>query len=209
LIFLNGLVFLYEVQYTGDFTNRLTDAFFIRFGVVPFYVYNALSGIQTFRLYTLITSMFIHAGILHIFGNMLFLFVFGDNVEDALGHLGYVLFYLVAGVGGAFTQVYFSILSGPPGIYLPSVGASAAISGVLAAYLVFFPRARIVSVVGYFVMPIRAFWLILVWFLLQVLYSSFGINPGVAYAAHLGGFAVGLVIGGIARIFVRPPEDGL
>ena len=120
---------------------------------------------------------------------------------------------LVAGVGGAMTQVYLSLLSGPPDLSIPSVGASAAISGVLSAYLLFFPRARVVSLVVYFILPIRAYWFILAWFFLQLLYlelifSSAGINSGgVAYGAHVGGFAVGLVLGGIARLLTGPAVE--
>ncbi len=209
MILLNVLVFIYEFEYTANFTNRRTDLFFVQYGVVPYYIINALTGVQTYRLYSLVTSMFIHGGFFHIFGNMLFLFVFGDNVEDRFGHLGYLLFYLLAGVGGALTQVYISFLAGPPDVFIPSLGASAAISGVLAAYLLFFPKARVVSIIGYFIIPIRAFWFIIGWFLLQVLFSSVGINTGVAYGAHVGGFVVGLIIGGIARVFMKPVEEEL
>ncbi len=112
------------------------------------------------------------------------------------------------------TQVYLSLLSGPPDISIPSVGASAAISGVLGAYLLFFPRARVVSLVAYFVLPIRAYWFILGWFFLQLLFlelvfSSAGVNSGVAYGAHVGGFVVGLVLGGVARILVGPATEEL
>jgi len=206
---LNVLIFVYEVVYTANFTNRFTDPLFLRYGVVPYNISQALHGVQTLRLFSLVTSMFMHAGFAHIFGNMLFLFVFGDNVEDRFGHLGYLFFYLVAGVGGALTQVYLSILASTPDIFIPSLGASAAISGVLAAYLLFFPRARVVSIVGYFIIPIRAFWFIIGWFLLQLLYSYVGINVGVAYGAHIGGFLVGLIMGGIARAFVKQIEEEL
>ncbi len=209
LILLNVLVFIYEFEYTVNFTSRRTDLLFVQYGVVPYYIINALLGVQTFRLYSLVTSMFMHAGFFHIFGNMLFLFVFGDNVEDRFGHVGYLFFYLLAGVGGALTQVYISFLSGPPDVFIPSLGASAAISGVLAAYLLFFPKARVVSIIGYFIIPVKAFWFIIGWFLLQILFSSVGINTGVAYGAHVGGFLVGLIIGGIARVFMKPVEEEL
>jgi len=179
----------------------------VQYGVVPSQIISALRGTHLLQLYPLLTSMFIHAGVVHIFGNMLFLFVFGHNVEDKFGHFGYFLFYLVAGVGGALTQVYLSFLSGPPDLFIPSVGASAAISGVLGAYLLFFPRARVVSLVVYFVLPIRAYWFILAWFFLQLFYSFAGINTGVAYGAHVGGFIVGLVLGGMARILTGPAAE--
>ena len=212
MILVNVLVFVYEVEYTADFTSPLTERFFVQYGVVPSQILSALRGSQLLRLYPLVTSMFIHAGVVHIFGNMLFLFVFGHNVEERFGHFGYLLFYLIAGVGGALTQVYLSVLSGPPDLSIPSVGASAAISGVLGAYLLFFPRARVVSLVVYFILPIRAFWFILAWFFLQLLFlelifSSAGINSGVAYGAHVGGFIVGLVLGGVARLITGPAAE--
>ncbi len=145
--------------------------------------------------------MFFHASIWHIAGNMLFLFVFGDNVEDTLGHKKYISFYLLAGIAGGLTQVFISLARGPPDIYISSVGASGAISGVLAAYLVFFPKARVLSLLGYFIIPIQAFWFIGLWFLLQLLLASGGADTGVAYAAHLGGFAFGLAAAGVARLF--------
>jgi rhomboid family protein len=111
------------------------------------------------------------------------------------------------GVAGAMTQIYLSYLAGPPDSLIPSVGASAAISGVLGAYLVFFPRARVVSVIGYFILPIRAFWFIIGWFILQILFSSAGVNPGVAYGAHVGGFLAGLVLGGIVRAIAGPAKE--
>ena len=215
MILVNVLVFVYEVEYTTDFTSPLTERFFTQYGVVPIQIISALRGTQLLRLYPLVTSMFVHAGVFHIFGNMLFLFVFGHNVEDKFGHFGYLLFYLVAGIGGAMTQVYLSVLSGPPDLFIPSVGASAAISGVLGAYLLFFPRARVVSLVVYFILPIRAFWFILGWFFLQLLYlelifSSAGVNSGVAYGAHVGGFIVGLVLGGVVRLITgRAAEEEL
>ena len=207
MILVNVLVFVYEVEYTADFTSPLTERFFVQYGVVPSQILSALRGSQLLRLYPLVTSMFIHAGVVHIFGNMLFLFVFGHNVEERFGHFGYLLFYLIAGVGGALTQVYLSVLSGPPDLSIPSVGASAAISGVLGAYLLFFPRARVVSLVVYFVLPIRAYWFILAWFFLQLFYSFAGINTGVAYGAHIGGFIAGLVLGGIARLLTGPASE--
>ena len=207
MILVNVLVFLYEFEYTVDFTSPLTERLFLQYGVVPSQIIGALKANQLLHLYPLITSMFIHAGVAHIFGNMLFLFVFGHNVEDKFGHFGYFLFYLLAGVGGAMTQVYLSLLSGPPDLFIPSVGASAAISGVLAAYLLFFPRARVVSLVVYFVLPIRAYWFILAWFFLQLFYSFTGINSGVAYGAHVGGFIAGLVLGGIARLLTGPAVE--
>ncbi|MEM2911343.1 MAG: rhomboid family intramembrane serine protease [Candidatus Bathyarchaeia archaeon] len=156
------------------------------------------------RLYTLITSMFMHAGWLHLFGNMLFLFIFGDNVEDVFGHGGYLIFYIVSGLAAAFAHI-LSILFAPMirdlvGIPLSSdltvgvVGASGAISGVLGAYLVLYPKARILTIVTYFLLPIPAIIFLGVWFLLQWLYVFFDISGGVAYWAHIGGFVAGMIL---------------
>lgn len=203
LIVINIVVFSIEIVYTRNFNYRETIRLFSDYGLVPYNVLSALDGHNVIKLFTLVSSMFIHANLLHIFGNMLYLFVFGDNVEDTLGHSAYLLFYLLAGMVGALAQVYFSVLNGPPDIYAPSVGASGAISGVLAAYLLFFPRARIVSIVGYFIIPVRAVWFIGFWFLLQVFYVAVGANTGVAYIAHIGGFIAGLVVASFARLFIK------
>jgi membrane associated rhomboid family serine protease len=148
----------------------------------------------------LFTSMFIHAGWLHILGNMLFLWVFGDNVEDAMGHVTYLLFYLVCGLGAGLGQVYAD-----PHAATPAVGASGAIAGVLAAYLVLYPRASVHTIIPIIIIPwfvdIPAFALMIFWFLLQVLSSSLfststavGGSGGVAYIAHIAGFALGFIL---------------
>ncbi|MDA4127967.1 MAG: rhomboid family intramembrane serine protease [Thaumarchaeota archaeon] len=206
MIVFNVLVFLGELAATNNFDIQPTENLFAQYGAVPYYIHFALNGIGVLRLGTLVTSMFLHAGLWHVGGNMLFLFVFGDNVEDALGHGKYLGFYLLSGVAGGLTQVFLALLNGPPDIYIPSVGASGAISGVLAAYLVFFPKARVLSILGYFIVPIRAFWFIGVWFLIQLLFSYVGADTGVAYGAHVGGFVFGLVLAGIARLFIRVRE---
>ena len=206
LIVANVWIFLYELSLGPRSINQLV----FLYGIVPAR-YTTPRGLALLTpagfFAPIFASMFLHGGWLHLLGNMLFLFVFGHNVEDKFGHLGYLLFYLVAGVGGAMTQVYLSLLSGPPDLFIPSVGASAAISGVLGAYLLFFPRARVVSLVVYFVLPIRAYWFILAWFFLQLFYSFAGINTGVAYGAHIGGFTVGLILGGIARLLTGPAVE--
>jgi membrane associated rhomboid family serine protease len=194
LISANAIVFIGEVVYTQNFAPEQTAKLFDSLGAVPYRVYGSLLGHQTYWVGTLFTSMFLHAGLTHIFGNMLFLFVFGDNVEDRLGHGRYLLFYLASGVAGGLAQVYLAMSAGYPDMLIPSVGASAAISGVLAAYLVFFPGARVLSIVGYFIMPIRALWFIGIWFLLQLLYVLGGVSSDVAYWAHVGGFLFGLVV---------------
>jgi membrane associated rhomboid family serine protease len=150
---------------------------------------------------TLLTSMFMHGGWTHLGGNMLFLFIFGDNVEKAFGHARYVAFYLVCGVIASLAQVY----SGPDSI-LPSLGASGAIAGVLAAYLVLFPANRVRVLLGYFVTTVPAVAMIGLWALIQF-FSGFAATSvsaqtgGVAYMAHIGGFVAGLVLAFVLKPF--------
>jgi membrane associated rhomboid family serine protease len=147
---------------------------------------------------TLITSMFMHGGIAHIFGNMLYLWIFGDNLEDAMGHLRYLIFYLVCGVLASLSHVFATTMfGGNP--YLPSLGASGAISGVLAGYLVLFPSRRVRILMFRTIQEVPAIWAIGIWFVFQLI-SGIGVlgsgsqAGGVAYAAHIGGFIAGLVL---------------
>jgi membrane associated rhomboid family serine protease len=147
---------------------------------------------------TLLTSMFMHGGWAHILGNMLYLWIFGDNVEDAAGHGRYLLFYLICGIIASLAQVFSTVtFDGDP--LVPSLGASGAISGVLAGYLVLFPRKRVYVLFFRFVQAVPAIVAIGLWFLFQLL-SGIGAlgagsqGGGVAYAAHVGGFVAGLVL---------------
>ena len=140
----------------------------------------------------ILTSMFLHGSIYHLGGNMWFLFVFGDNVEDKLGRLKYILLYLLSGVGASFIHFLFNINSS-----IPAIGASGAISGVLAAYFILSPDAIVYSlIIGYWVWlrPIRAAWFLGLWFIYQLLYALLGISLGIAYWAHVGGFLMGLLL---------------
>ncbi len=153
---------------------------------------------------TLLTSMFMHGGWLHIGGNMLFLWVFGDNVEHRMGMLRYVVFYLLAGVIGSLTQILIA-----PDSTIPTLGASGAISGVLGAYLVLFPRNRVTVFLFRFITKVPALVAIGLWAALQIFSGISGLGGetagggGVAYFAHIGGFAVGLVAGLIFRAVGR------
>jgi membrane associated rhomboid family serine protease len=146
----------------------------------------------------LITSMFLHGGWLHIIGNMWVLIIFGDNVEDRMGSIVYLLFYLVCGVISGLTQAFIA-----PASRVPAIGASGAIAGVLAAYMIFFPRARVVTFIPLFILPwfvnIPAVIFIVIWFLLQFFNGVAALggaaSGGVAYWAHVGGFIGGLLIG--------------
>ncbi|HIE36562.1 TPA: rhomboid family intramembrane serine protease [Candidatus Geothermarchaeota archaeon] len=175
------------------FNPRFTDIIDM-WGFRPIYLYTGI------RLETIFTSMFLHGDIHHIFGNMLYLWIFGDNVEDALGHGKYLMTYLVSGVAASAIQSIFSPIS-----TVPMIGASGAISGILGMYLLFYPRARIVTLLflGYFITTtvLPAFHYIWFWFIMQFILGSISIlNPipvGVAYWAHIGGFVTGLLIGAI------------
>lgn len=145
---------------------------------------------------TVFTSMFLHGGFIHLASNLLFLWIFGNNVEDALGRTRFVVFYLTCGVAAALVQVVASAMTGA--IEIPMVGASGAIAGVLAAYMVLFPRARVTTLVIVIVfirvIPVPAGFFIGLWFLLQLLSVFFAGNTGVAFFAHIGGFIAGWLL---------------
>lgn len=149
---------------------------------------------------TLLTSMFLHGGIAHLLGNMLFLWIFGDNVEDALGHLGYILFYLICGFLASAAHVASTIVfSGPDSqsAFIPSLGASGAISGVLGGYLILYPHRQVLVLLFRFVTWVPAYIAIGMWFAFQLI-NGLGIlggtSGGVAYAAHIGGFGAGVIL---------------
>ena len=185
IILICSLVWLYEVSLSEEEFNL----FIYHYGLVPV---NLLERPQT-----LLTHMFIKGSWLHIIGNMWFLWVFGDNVEDRLGKLRYLLFYIISGLGAAFIQMFVSFIFG--GANIPMVGASGAISGVLGAYMWMFPHARILALVPilFFLtfMELPAVFFIGLWILIQIInglitlpLAGFG---GVAWFAHIGGFVVG------------------
>ena len=144
---------------------------------------------------TILTSMFMHGGLLHLGGNMLYLWIFGNNVEDAMGHVRYALFYFICGIGAALTLAFIG-----PHSEVPMVGASGAISGVLAAYVFLFPRSRVTVVVPlgiiFYPMAISAMWVVGFWFLLQLASALLtdASQPGVAFWAHVGGFGMGVLL---------------
>jgi len=163
---------------------------------------------------TLITSMFMHGGIAHIFGNMLFLWIFGDNIEDRLGHLRYAVFYLVCGILAGLAHVVSTAAfagDNQASLLIPSLGASGAISGVLGGYILLFPTRRVTVLLSYFVTQVPAFIAIGLWFVFQLI-SGLGMlgsgsaAGGVAYAAHIGGFIAGLVLIKVFEIG-RPPSS--
>jgi membrane associated rhomboid family serine protease len=154
---------------------------------------------------SVLTSMFLHGSLLHIGGNMLFLWVFGNNIEDAFGKVGFALFYLVGGVVATLTHVALNLDS-----TVPLVGASGAIAAVMGAYMVLYPNARIrtaVILLFIFLIQVRAIWVLGFWFVLQFFTDP---NEGVAWAAHVGGFVFGVVVGLLVRAFrPRPPRPAV
>ena len=193
LIVLNSLVFLFELSLGPRSLNNL----FFTFGMVPAHFSAALrTGAYAAGLLPILTSMFMHAGWLHIIFNMWWLWIFGDNVEDALGHFRYLIFYLLSGLGAAAVHLMFNW-----GSRVPSVGASGAIAGVMGAYFVLFPSARVLTFIFVFFTWLPA-WLILgYWFVLQFLSGAStsiaagqGSSGGVAVWAHVGGFLTGVVM---------------
>jgi membrane associated rhomboid family serine protease len=192
LIALNILFFLVELS--GG------DAFIMRWAFVPRRFLANPSG----DFLTLFTAMFMHAGWLHLGGNMLYLWIFGDNVEDRFGHLKFIIFYLICGLAATFAQMAFSL-----GSNVPNLGASGAIAGVLGAYILLFPQGRVRVLQGQQVIQIPALIVIGIWILLQV-FSGIGSvantaqTGGVAYLAHIGGFIAGFVL----TFFLRGSRGG-
>jgi membrane associated rhomboid family serine protease len=188
LIALNGLCFMYELD-AGNLHQ-----FIQVFGLVPARLHSGSAAAMA----TLFTSMFLHGSWLHLLGNMLFLYIFGDNVEDRLGHLRYLCFYLLCGAAAGVAQAY-----AVPSSTLPMVGASGAIAGVTGAYFLFFPRARVVTLVPIFfffqIIEIPAVVFLFLWFVMQLLYGMATMSAagqavgGVAWWAHIGGFIFGMI----------------
>ncbi len=212
LIVLNILVFLYELNLQSSLGPQGLEAFFRTWAVVPRELTASFSGQPTgpFPAWiTLITSQFLHGGFLHVAGNMLFLWIFGNNVEDQLGHFKYLFFYLACGVLASLAQWFFSAYSN-----VPSLGASGAIAGVMGAYILRFPKARVLTLIplGFFITTFRipAIFFLGFWFLQQALYGVASLNApanvgmeagGIAYWAHAGGFAFGAILGPLLGLF--------
>src|SRR5258705_4175333 len=184
LIVVNVLVFLYELS-----LGRGVDAFTLYWGLVP----------AAFSWVTVLTSMFLHGGILHVAGNMLYLWIFGDNVEDRMGHGRFLVFYLLCGVAAALAQTITE-----PHSLVPMVGASGAIAGVMGAYFVLYPKSRIVTLVPLFfffqIIEVPAILFLGIWFLMQFVSGLGSIvtvaarsTGGVAFMAHVAGFVSGVI----------------
>jgi membrane associated rhomboid family serine protease len=142
---------------------------------------------------TLLAAMFLHGGFLHLFGNMLYLWIFGNNIEDFLGSIRFIFFYLISGLGASFVHIIFH-----PSSKVPMIGASGAIAGVLGAYFVLYPAARILTLVFIWIIPVPAFIVLGLWFVGQVM--NIGLGGGVAWFAHVGGFLIGIAL---VKVFMR------
>jgi rhomboid family protein len=217
LIIANVVVFLLSIRHGGSILSGPDDATVIHYGAIPYEVTHPGSqcdvvsdgvqqvfacdpriGDQPATWFTVLSSMFLHGGLLHIAGNMLFLWVFGNNVEDAMGRAKFLVFYILGGIAAMALQVAVN-----PNATVPSVGASGAVAAVLGGYLLLYPRARVLTLVFLFVfftfIQIPAMWFLLIWFGEQLLFSYFnqvdptGNGGGVAYFAHIGGFVFGLL----------------
>ncbi|GAB4113610.1 MAG: rhomboid family intramembrane serine protease [Candidatus Caldatribacteriota bacterium] len=195
IIIMNVLVFIYQVS-LGEGFNQ----FIYSMGLIPFEISHFIDlyppGPSPIYL-TIFYSMFMHGSLIHLIGNMLFLWIFGNNIEDFFGRIPFILFYLLCGVAAAFTQILFN-----PNSTIPMVGASGAIAGVLGGYLILYPRARVTTVIifGFFIRLVRIPALIFLglWIIYQFLYgiSSLSVSSaegGVAWFAHIGGYIAGLI----------------
>jgi len=203
LIALNVLVYvLFELPLQFQ-EPRALNALIFQFGLIPHDLTRAIAGAPQYplsaNLLTIVTSMFLHGGFFHILGNMWFLAIFGDNIEDHIGHFSYLVFYLLCGVAAAMTDIALSPMS-----TIPTIGASGAIAGVMGAYVLLYPRARVqtlVVLIVFFTFWWIPAWVFLgYWFVIQFVATTVTASGathqtgGVAFAAHVGGFAVGLIL---------------
>lgn len=207
LIIANAVIFMLQVQYPN-----IT----YRFSMVPHEIvtgkditrpkvidYSGTTGLRETVIIpheptpvtvyiTLLTSMFLHGNLLHLVGNMLFLWIFGDNLEDALGRVRYLLFYLCSGLIAALSHILVSL--GEPARYIPTLGASGAVSGVLGGYIYLFPRSQVTGILVRFLVTLPASWALGIWFAYQLVMALLDAGGGVAYMAHVGGFVGGLLL---------------
>ncbi|NJO40316.1 MAG: rhomboid family intramembrane serine protease [Cyanobacteria bacterium CRU_2_1] len=208
LIIVNILCFLYELSLPPE----QLEQFFRMAAVVPEELTVSLQGQPPSygipEWATLITSQFLHGGWLHLFGNMLYLWIFGNNVEDQMGHIKYLIFYLLCGALAGLTQWYFD-----PTSQIPSLGASGAIAGVMGAYIIRFPFSRILTLISIFPIRVPAFLFLGIWFVQQAFYGVASLNAptnigmqggGIAYWAHAGGFVFGAILGPLFGLFSNP-----
>jgi len=190
LLLVNILVFIYQHLLRYEILERLIYIY----GFVPQRIFMPDISFRT-KIISLFTSMFMHANFLHLFGNCLYLWIFADNVEDRLGHLNFLIFYLLCGISATFVHTLFNLHS-----KIPTIGASGAIAGVLGAYFLMFPSARVLTLIPFFffweIVEIPAFFFLGFWFLYQFMLGVFSLSAtgGIAFWAHIGGFVAGMFL---------------
>ena len=208
IIVINCILFIVEL---GQGEN--IAVFIQSFGCTPYEISTGydIEPLILFPVrFTVFTSMFLHGGWMHLVGNMLYLWIFGNNIEDRLGHLRFIVFYFLAGAIGSLVQIMISPLS-----TIPQIGASGAISGILGAYILLFPKAKVLTLVPlfYFIRIIRlpAYFILGFWFVLQIINGfvslSYTAQGGVAFFAHIGGFIAGLIL--IKPFLIRRGKRGI
>ena len=188
LLVVNTLVYVYAAFMPG----AAEKGFVTRFGLVPRELLLSLHDryeLLPYNVLTLFTSMFLHGGLFHLGGNMLYLWIFGNNIEDSMGHIRFIFFYGLSGIAAGLCQFFYD-----PASTIPMIGASGAVSGILGAYLLLFPYARVKTLIFIFIfittVELPAVVLLTIWFFMQVLFSH---TQGVAWFAHIGGFLFGLI----------------
>jgi membrane associated rhomboid family serine protease len=199
LIVANFLVWFWELKNPGVTVHVFRDGYYPCALDGPCHLPPGFHALPWYE--SVFTGMFMHASWEHILGNMLFLWIFGNNVEDAFGHVAFFFWYLVAGVVAMAAQTYVTLeFAGARSASIPNIGASGAIAGVLGAYFVLFPRARVLTLIFIFIREIPAFWFLGIWFALQAWTGGLSLEHpetggGVAFFAHIGGFTFGVASG--------------
>ena len=204
-IFILGNIAVYIYQPSSE---QFLKAFYNTYGLIPnsftnIFQSDLLHVLNTFQ--SLLSSLFVHGGFMHLAGNMLFLWVFGDNIEYVVGHINYFFFYIFCGIAAALTQVFIT-----PNSLIPLVGASGAISGVMVAYVIKFPKNKVTTLFIFFfitLIKIRAIYFLGIWFLFQLFQGYFSLGQesigGIAWFAHIGGFISGIIL---VNIFKKRPN---
>jgi membrane associated rhomboid family serine protease len=206
LIAANCLIYLFLLS-----TGRGYELALVKWGAIPYEITHGVEltpELSSFAPLSLFSSMFLHGGFFHLAGNMLYLWIFGDNVEDQLGHVKFFIFYILCGLAASLLHIMTT-----PNSQVPMVGASGAIAGVLGAYMIKFPRARILTLIffGFFIriVAIPALFVLGFWFILQLLFALPSIGStsgGVAFFAHVGGFVAGIVLFKLFSVVLRKRE---
>jgi len=214
IILINILVYIWMDIIIGAAPDAATSqaSLYFRYGIVPYEITtgNSIAGYPSISpvWLSVFTSMFVHGGFMHIAGNMLYFWIFGNNVEDYFGHFMFMIFYIASGIAAAAVQILTS-----PASQVPVIGASGAIAGIMGAYFFLYPRAKIKTLVFLFIfitfIQIPAFIFLLIWFAMQLTsgFSSFGSASGVAFWAHVGGFIFGFIVAVLAKSLRHEPEE--